>query len=300
LATRNRVPEDTVAKVQDLAEAERAAKAARDVFAGDIDVAKSDTAPQGLNPKLLFILQNIRKMEKDGYNKFHKYAYYSDDQVSSYFRHQFAQLGILMFTNVVDYDLRDHATKSEGSSILTTIRFRFTLVDVATGEFLEFESLGQGDDPNDKGSNKAMTGAVKYFLLKLFMIGGDDAEADQATDTRSYSNEPRNVKIEGSTIEGIGRGGRANHATDVQVRQIRELAKDLGWNAEGAARRMSEWLGLPELDLSETDPQEQGPALIKWLDSLSSDQAGTIVTKMVELKEQPDVQEEDGDSSVSG
>ncbi len=58
------------------------------------------------------------------------------------------------------------------------IAFEITLTDCETGFFETCHWIGQGDDPGDKAINKACTGAVKYFLLKNFLLPtGDDSEA---------------------------------------------------------------------------------------------------------------------------
>ncbi len=58
------------------------------------------------------------------------------------------------------------------------IKFEITLTDCTTGYFETYHWIGQGDDPSDKAINKACTGALKYFLLKNFLLPtGDDAEA---------------------------------------------------------------------------------------------------------------------------
>src|SRR5574340_328981 len=45
---------------------------------------------------------------------------------------------------------------------------------------IEFLVIGEGQDRGDKATYKAMTGATKYALLKLFLIPtGDDPEKDE-------------------------------------------------------------------------------------------------------------------------
>ncbi len=57
------------------------------------------------------------------------------------------------------------------------VLFHITLTDCETGHAEMFIWIGQGDDPSDKAINKAATSAIKYFLLKNFLVPtGDDAE----------------------------------------------------------------------------------------------------------------------------
>ena len=285
------VLDDAARRAAERAQSESAVEKAHEVFGSDV--------LKGIHDKIAYTMGQIGLMDKEGVNKFHKYQYWSDDQISGYFRSWFSKLGITFRVSVESFDIREHETKSEGRSFLTTGLYRFTLTDVETGETVSDTMLGQGDDPGDKGSNKAVTGAVKYWLLKTFLIGGEDAEADERTDRRttSHREESRDVVVGDSHIEGIARGGRANKTTDAQIRQIRVLARDLNWNALGAARRISEWLG-DELEMPD-EPEAQGDALISYLEHLDADDAGSVITKMVDLRDAPENTKEDDDDGYA-
>jgi hypothetical protein len=59
---------------------------------------------------------------------------------------------------------------------LTTVTLDVTLVDGESGDMMTTTWIGQGLDNSDKGYYKAYTGAIKYFLLKTFLIStGDEA-----------------------------------------------------------------------------------------------------------------------------
>jgi hypothetical protein len=290
-----RIPESTIDEVERRAAAERTKTplaAAKAIYADDL--------PRGVHQKLNLILRALpENMRPEGTNKHFKYDYWTLDQISGFFRNRFADLGLTLTTDVESFDIREHPTK-EGRSQLTTLLVLFTITDSDTGEQISGHGIGQGDDPGDKGANKAMSGALKYWLLKTFLVGGEDAEADDRTDRRSEPRrseptEERNVRIGPSNIEGIQRGGRANKTTDAQIRQIRTLARDLEWNATGAARRIAEWLG-DELELPEA-VEEHGDALVRYLENLDADDAGTIITRMIELRDSPDEEPHDDDAA---
>lgn len=269
-------------------------RAAKTIFADDL--------PKGVRQKLNMILRAMPDdMRPEGNNKHFHYDYWTLDQISGFFRSRFRDLELDLNIDVIEYDIREHSTAKEGRSFLTTIKVLFTVTDIDTGESISGHGIGQGDDPGDKGANKAMSGALKFWLLKRFLVGGEDAEADEQTDRRDERSErrrssdsrddERKVTIGPSSIEGIKRGGRANKTTDAQLKQIRVLARELDWNAAGAAHRISEWLG-DELELPE-EPEKQGDALIRYLEGLDSDDAGTVVTKMIDLRDAPDEDDED-------
>lgn len=291
--TVTRVPEETVNEVAEKAAAERIAKGAMATFAGDVDLEKSEVMPVGLYQKMAHIMANMPDMQPEGKNAHFTYKFWQTDQITGYFRSIFGKLGLAFLVDVEGYEIVEHATGKGGRSANTNLHVRFTLVDIDTGEQCSGRMVGQGDDPGDKGANKAIAAATKYWLLKTFLLGGIDAEADEDTDRRtSGEREERQVRIGKSKIEGIGRGGRANKATDVQIRQIAELAKDLNWNALGAARRISEWVG-DDLDLSDTPPEEHREALRRYLDGLSADDAAKVLNNMVELRDAAEEPEKD-------
>lgn len=261
---------------------------ARKTFAGDIDVAKSDPelAPTGLHAKMAYIMANMGSQKPEGKNPHFRYAYWSTDQVTGYFRSMFGRLGISFTADVESWDIREHQTAKEGRSYLTTVLVRYTLTDTDTGDMTSGVGIGQGDDPGDKGSNKAMAGALKYWLLKTFLMGGEDAEADENTDKRAEAperREERPVTVGPSNIEGIGRGGRANMATEAQIRQMRLLARDLHWLPDEISLQVDEILG-EEYEMPE-DVADKGPAILRRLEGLSADDAGKVITAMVERRD---------------
>jgi hypothetical protein len=273
--------------VAEKAAAERIAKAALTTFAGEIDLTKTEVVPSGLYAKMANILTNIPDLKPEGKNAHFSYKFWSTDQITGYFRTVLGKAGIAFYVDVETYDMVEHATGKGGRSAVTNLLVRFTLVDSETGEQVSGRMLGQGDDPGDKGANKAIAAATKYWLLKTFLLGGEDPEADERTDERE-ERPSKPVKIGKSSIEGIQRGGRSNKATDVQVRQVAQLSVDLGWkDVAGIAKRLSEWLN-DEVDLSDTPPEDQRDSLRKWLESLSGDDIATLINKMVELRDEPE------------
>lgn len=83
---------------------------------------------------------------------------------------------------------------------LVSLRVRYTIVG-PMGDSLTTTTVGEGFDPGDKASNKAMTGAYKYALLQVLNIadGHDEADADAAADpaprrAQHLAEEPRTTR----------------------------------------------------------------------------------------------------------
>ena len=66
-----------------------------------------------------------------------------------------------------------------------------TAEPVVTIREVKMETIGQGEDAGDKGANKALTAAVKYILMKTFLIPtGEDADGD-APSAETPKPEPK-------------------------------------------------------------------------------------------------------------
>lgn len=153
------------------------------------------TAPRSLYAKLAEVTAEIGYVKKAGRNKFHGYDYVTEADLVDAVREKLASRNVIVLPSLIGYNERAVTSEKGKHSTITTVRVAFTFCDGDSGETLRAEWAGAGDDPADKGLYKAYTGAVKYFLMKSFLIPtGDDPEADDGTDRRSaggQSSPPR-------------------------------------------------------------------------------------------------------------
>lgn len=186
-----------------------------------IDWDKLKTAP--LHNKLIFIQDQLGLIPKRGYNAHHKYNYVTEGDVLAELRPLMTGLGILIIPN---------CTYSEREGTLTTVVVEYTVTDGK--ESIVFSIPGQGYDSNDKGVYKALTGSMKYALMKLFKVEtGDDPERE----THVTPERPAPVVSEASG-DGYVRGGHSQTATSTQAMRIANLVGELNWNRT----RFAEWL----------------------------------------------------------
>lgn len=133
---------------------------------------------RGLVTKLAKVMGEVERVAKRGRNDFHKYDYATEADIAAAVREHMASEHLLMVPNVEELTWREGKKGSEGAPI-ATLKVRFTVYDGDTGETLSFHVYGEGQDSGDKATYKAMTGANKYALLKLFQIPtGDDPERE--------------------------------------------------------------------------------------------------------------------------
>ncbi len=154
--------------------------------------------------KLAKILGEIGAVQKRGRNAFHKYDYVTETDLVYAVRGKLSEAGVFVFTSVESQHAEIIETGSGGKSLLTTVVTKHTFVDGESGEEFTVLSQGQGSDNGDKGGYKAITGAMKYFLYKCFMIPtGDDPEGDDKTDKRGAKGTSTATPIQTAKADAI-------------------------------------------------------------------------------------------------
>jgi hypothetical protein len=73
--------------------------------------------------------------------------------------------------------------KGETSRLMSQVVVKYKIVDVESNEFEILATVGNGVDPQDKGSGKAWTYAYKALLQKTFMLfSGEDTDNEHSDD----------------------------------------------------------------------------------------------------------------------
>lgn len=131
---------------------------------------------KNLIQKCASVMASLAHVPKRGHNSFHNYDYATEADIADAVRESMAREGVMLIPSVEKCDFRDAPTKS-GMERGVTLTVKYRLTDGT--DSIEFNIIGEGQDRGDKATYKAMTGATKYALLKLFLIStGDDPEAD--------------------------------------------------------------------------------------------------------------------------
>jgi len=248
-----------------------------------------DMPRKNLIQKLCDVIAELGPMKPEGFNSFHKYKYFSDEQLSSAFRDKLAKRNVLLIPEVRNYDIRDFETEKGKHSFLTTMMVRWTLHDGDSEDFIEATTVGQGDDPGDKGANKAMTGAFKYLLIKMALIGGEgDAEADEATDKRHAAptapQKPAAARVEApaAPVTGVQKGGRQQGANEPQVDTVSRLAAELGIGFDGLLNVIKNVLGV-ELEMTpDMNGDDKRLFMRSFFENLTSEEIGKVVQALNE------------------
>ncbi len=134
-----------------------------------------------LATKMARVLAEVTRVPKKGRNDFHGYDYVMEADLVDHIRDKLAEQGVAIFPSVRKHNVEAMEDARKRSVYLTTVELDVTLIDGESGDMMTTTWIGQGLDNGDKGYYKAYTGAIKYFLLKTFLIStGDDPELDDA------------------------------------------------------------------------------------------------------------------------
>lgn len=133
----------------------------------------------GIYRKLHAIMSDANYIQKDKKNPFHGYKYASEAVIKEKLHELFVKHGVIPVFSVANHRIEEAAPTNKGNrQFRTTLDLNYRFVDISDGSSVEGTMPGCGIDGEDKGTYKAITGALKYCLTSQFVIPtGDDPEA---------------------------------------------------------------------------------------------------------------------------
>jgi hypothetical protein len=171
------------------------------VHAVTAESAKTER-PKSLIKKLCEVMAEVGRVKKRGENTFFGYRYALEADLCDAVREKLAVRNIMMIPNVVAYGTEPLTVtnrRGESSQLqVAHVEVEYTICDGDTDETIKYKMVGCGSDAIDKALFKALTGANKYALMKLFQIPtGDDPEKDDAAIERNQKLQAKTAKAQG-------------------------------------------------------------------------------------------------------
>lgn len=160
----------------------------------------------GLYQKLANVMANISGVKKAGKNAFFNYKFTTADDAYGAVRTALAEEGLAFIASMVDVQQHEtgQADKSGNPVVRTVARFEYRFVDPETGECQTCLWYGEATDSQDKGVSKASTSALKYFLMKTFIISteADDPDKSDGYDPkRKPAPSPAAIRDAGNKLD---------------------------------------------------------------------------------------------------
>lgn len=200
--------------------------------------------------KLSEVMKEVKYIQKKGFNAFHKYKYATESDVAEKIREVLAERNVMMIPNMTAHTVREHINAKGKTEYIVTVDMEFKFYDGDTGEEITFNMAGEGQDAGDKAIYKAITGAQKYALMKVFMIPtGDDPEADNEVDERNHDSQPQQTKPISQKQVGliklkVKNLAMARQTTDEEVYKhlnVQDVTKLTSQQASKAIETLTKW-----------------------------------------------------------
>lgn len=135
---------------------------------------------KGIYAKIANILKETKAITKSEKNQQQGFKFRGIDNVMNELHELFSKNEVFILQEVKDFTTENRPTKSGGMNTFTraTITFRYMTTD---GSFVETTNVGEAMDSGDKGMNKAMSIALKYSLLQMFLIPTEEQKDPDVT-----------------------------------------------------------------------------------------------------------------------
>ena len=130
--------------------------------------------------KMVSILRETKAITKSEKNQQQGFKFRGIDNVMNELHELFAKNEVFILQEVQEFTTENRPAKSGGTNTFTraTVKFRYITTD---GSCVETVNVGEAMDSGDKGMNKAMSVALKYSLLQMFLIPTEDPKDPDAT-----------------------------------------------------------------------------------------------------------------------
>ena len=152
--------------------------------------------------KISQVMEKVQYLKKDGKVSYGRtsYAYLSEEKITQELNKAFREVGLIIYPSKMDI------AKNEGN--IAQIVATYRIQDTESDEYIEVQTIGEGQDKGDKKMNKAMTAAFKYAQRQSFMIPtGDD---------------PDHISTEELNDKGKkGKQGKINYASEIRKKAKR-------------------------------------------------------------------------------
>lgn len=138
-----------------------------------------DTNNAKLFGKIAAVMGSVRRLPKTGTNTYDRYDYMTADAIAQHIGSALADAGVAFLPSIVGVETSEYTTAKGATNFRTVVNMQLTFACSETGATFTILWSGEAIDRSDKSISKAAVSAVKYALIKTFLLsGGDDDDAD--------------------------------------------------------------------------------------------------------------------------
>ena len=165
----------------------------------------------------------MKRIPKNGFNKFHNYAYAQESDVKDHVR-EILRENDLSISETLSKRTETLVKTKQGEATKTDVSIDFTITDCETGYSETYRLDGVSIDNGDKGIFKAYTATIKYFLMNEFLIPtGDEVDAESpqlAPHTQQQNHQPQQNQRPQQQNQ---RPAKQNQATNTTIQTWKQI-----------------------------------------------------------------------------
>lgn len=184
--------------------------------------------PSFIYQRIINILNGIDFIGKDKRNQIQNYNFRGIDDFYNELHPIFAKNGVFICPKVIKVDREERQSAKDKALIWTLVLVEFTF-STADGSSVQATMIGEAMDSGDKGCNKAVSAALKYVLLVMFLIPTEDKK-----DTEEETHEI--ISRKGEVLSLIEKSQEAKDLTILKEMYPDLFAKDQDVKAAGIKR----------------------------------------------------------------
>lgn len=138
--------------------------------------------------RLADINKEIGVVEKNRRNEAQRFMFRGIDDVMNNLHPLFAKHEVVIFTEVLDHKTESVQTSRGTHMRYTIVKVKYTFM-TTDGSYHDTIAYGEAADMGDKGTPKALSIALKYALLQLFLIPTEEAKDVEEDDVEIIDEE---------------------------------------------------------------------------------------------------------------
>lgn len=168
------------------------------------------TQAKNIYQALAGIMAEVDYIGKNKTNQQQGYKFRGIDDMYNALHPYFSKHGVFITSNVISSKREERQTAKGGTLIYTiaTCQFTFYAID---GSFITSTIEGEAMDSGDKSTNKAMSTALKYALMQMFLIPTEE-KIDTEYQTHAVAPKPIDMDVWETLVNSCNTIEELNHA----------------------------------------------------------------------------------------
>jgi hypothetical protein len=136
-------------------------------------------------------MKDVEHIGKDRQNTQQNYTFRGIDDMYNELHRHFSKHEVFITSEVISTEREERQTKNGGNLIYSILNIKHTFY-ATDGSSVSSVMIGEAMDSADKASNKAMSTALKYTLMQMFLIPTKD---EKDTEYQTHEVSPKKPLI---------------------------------------------------------------------------------------------------------